>query len=247
MTLGITMLSMLLGLFLGLFIAIVKINKVPVLSQIFAILVSFIRGTPLIVQLYLSYNGIPLLLKYYNYSNGTNFNLNNIPSLFFVLVTFAINEGAYNSENIRGALQSVNKGQVEAAQSLGMTYSQVLVRVIMPEAFKVALPTLGNTFIGLLKGTSLAFVCAVVEMTAQAKIIAGANYRYFEVYLALAIIYWAVTIVIEQFIQLLEKKISIPENVQLRTRKATEEINYDRDKKFNKNVSSKQGAGRYLL
>lgn len=101
-----------------------------------------------------------------------------------------------------------------------MTYPQVLARVIIPEAFVVALPTLGNTLIGLLKGTSLAFVCAVVEMTAQAKIIAGANYRYFEVYLALAVIYWGVTIMIEQLIQFVEKKISIPDNVQLRARKA---------------------------
>lgn len=220
MTLEITILSMLLGLLLGLLIAIVKMNKIPVLSQIFAVFVSFVRGTPLIVQLYLSYNGIPLLLKYYNYNNGTDFNINNIPSLLFVLVTFAVNEGAYNSENIRGALQSVNKGQIEAAQSLGMTYPQVLTRVIIPEAFVVALPTLGNTLIGLLKGTSLAFVCAVVEMTAQAKIIAGANYRYFEVYLALAVIYWGVTIMIEQLIRFVEKKISIPDSVQLRARKA---------------------------
>ena len=76
MTLEITILSMLLGLLLGLLIAIVKMNKIPVLSQIFAVFVSFVRGTPLIVQLYLSYNGIPLLLKYYNYNNGTDFNIN---------------------------------------------------------------------------------------------------------------------------------------------------------------------------
>lgn len=219
-TLEITVLSMVFGLILGLLLAIIKINRVPVLTQITTVIVSFVRGTPLIVQLYLSYTGIPLLLKYYNYEHGTNLNVNEVPALLFVLVTFAINEGAYNSENIRAALQSVNKGQIEAAQSLGMTYSQVLRQIILPEAFVVALPTLGNTLIGLLKGTSLAFVCAVVEMTAQAKIFAGVNYRYFEVYLALAIIYWSVTIIIEQLIHLIEKKIAIPENVKLRSRKA---------------------------
>ena len=218
-TLEITLLSMGFGLILGFLLAIIKINKIPVLAQITAVFVSFIRGTPLIVQLYLTYTGIPLLLKYYNYANGTDYNINNVPALLFVLVTFSLNEAAYNSESIRAALQSVDRGQIEAAESLGMTYAQVLRRIVLPEAFVVALPTLGNTLIGLLKGTSLAFVCSVVEITAQAKIIAGANYRYFEVYLALAFIYWVVTIVIEQLIRIVEKRIEIPENVPLRSKK----------------------------
>lgn len=218
-TLEITVLAMFFGVLVGLLFAIIKLNKVPVLSQIVNVIVSFVRGTPLIVQLYLSYTGIPLILKYYNYQHGTDLNINNIPALLFVLVTFTINESAYNSENIRGALQSVNQGQIEAAQSLGMTYRQVLSRVILPEAFVIALPTLGNTLIGLLKGTSLAFVCAVVEMTAQAKIIAGANYRYFEVYLALALIYWIITIIIEQGVRFIEKKLALPDSVPLRSRK----------------------------
>lgn len=218
-TLEITALSMLFGLLLGLLLAIVKMNRIPVLSQVIAVFVSFIRGTPLIVQLYLSYTGIPLLLKYYNQVNGTDYNINSVPALLFVLVTFSLNEAAYNSESIRAALQSVDKGQIEAAQSLGMTYSQVLKRIILPEAFVVALPTLGNTLIGLLKGTSLAFVCAVIEITAQAKIIAGANYRYFEVYLALAFIYWMVTIIIEQLVRWIEKRMDIPANVPLRSKK----------------------------
>lgn len=217
-TIEITALSMFFGLIFGLLLAMIKINKIPVLSQITAVFVSFIRGTPLIVQLYLTYTGIPLLLKYYNYSNNTDYNINSVPAMVFVLVTFSLNEAAYNSESIRAAIQSVDKGQIEAAQSLGMTYSQVLKRIILPEAFIVALPTLGNTLIGLMKGTSLAFVCAVVEITAAAKIIAGANYRYFEVYLALAIIYWFLTIIIEQLIKLIEKRISLPDNVPLRTK-----------------------------
>lgn len=218
-TLEITILSMVFGLIIGFLLAIIKINKIPVLAQIVAVFVSFIRGTPLIVQLYLTYTGIPLLLKYYNYANGTDYNINHVPALLFVLVTFSLNEAAYNSESIRAALQSVDKGQIEAAESLGMTYVQILLRIVLPEAFVVALPTLGNTLIGLLKGTSLAFVCSVVEITAQAKIIAGANYRYFEVYLALAFIYWVVTIIIEQLIRVVEKKIEIPENVPLRSKK----------------------------
>jgi len=213
-TLEITILSMFLGLIIGLILAMIKIKQIPVLYRISAIFVSFTRGTPILVQLYLTYYGIPIFLKYYNYYNGTNYNLNSIPSLLFVLVAFSLNEAAYNSENIRAAIQSIEKGQIEAAHSLGMTSFQVLKRVLLPEAFVVALPTLGNALIGLLKGTSLAFVCSVVEITAQGKILAGSSYRYFEVYVSLAIIYWVLTIIIEQGIKFIEKRISIPDVIQ---------------------------------
>ena len=212
-TIGITVVSMIFGILIGLIIAIIKINKIPVLSQICGLYISIIRGTPLLVQLYLTYFGIPILLKYINYYNDTSFNVNNIPPLLFVLVAFSLNEAAYNSETIRAAIQSVDKGQIEAAYSLGMTPFQVLRRVIITEAIIVALPSLGNGLISLMKGTSLAFVCSVVELTAQGKIIAGNNYRYFEVYLSLAIIYWGLTIIIEYIIKAIEKKINIPDKV----------------------------------
>lgn len=214
-TLFITIFSMVLGILFGLIIAIIKMNRIVVLTQLCAAFVSFIRGTPLLVQLYLTYYGLPVLLRYINYYYDTNLNVNNIPSILFVLVAFSFNEAAYNSETIRAALLSVNKGQIEAAQSLGMTYRQVLCRIIIPEAFIVALPNFGNTLISLLKGTSLAFVCSVVDMTAQGKIIAGHNYRYFEVYISLALIYWALTIIIELLLKLWEKKLTITDNASV--------------------------------
>jgi amine acid ABC transporter, permease protein, 3-TM region, His/Glu/Gln/Arg/opine family len=208
-TLEITIFSLFFGLILGLLLAVVKMKRIPVLYRLSVVFVSFMRGTPILLQLYITYYGIPIVLKYINYYYGTHFNVNNIPALVFVLLAFTLNESAYNSETIRAALQSVDKGQLEAAHSLGMSYSQVLRRIILPEAFEVALPTLGNSLIGMLKGTSLAFVCAVVEMTAEGKILAGYNYRFFEVYVSLSIIYWALTILIEQGIKLIENKISI--------------------------------------
>ena len=123
------------------------------------------------------------------------------------------------AEIIRSALQSVDPGQIEAAHALGMTYPQTLRRIILPEAFEVALPTLGNSFISIIKGTSLAFTCAVVEITAQGQIIGGRTYRYFEVYVSLAIIYWLVTLVIEQIIRVIENKIRIPDQVELASAK----------------------------
>lgn len=210
-TLLITVFSMIAGVILGFAIALIRIKRIWLLNSSAGVFVSFIRGTPLIVQLYLSYYGIPILLKYYNYYNQTDYNVNDIPTLLFVLLAFSLNEAAYNSESIRAAILSVDKKQIEAAQSLGMTPLQVLRRVTIPEAFVVALPTLGNALISLLKGTSLAFVCSVIELTARGKILASSNYRYFEVYVSLALIYWGLTIIIEALIKVIEARIRIPE------------------------------------
>ncbi|MFP3154841.1 amino acid ABC transporter permease [Lachnospiraceae bacterium ZAX-1] len=209
-SLAITIISMIFGLILGLLFAIIRLKKVALLHGLVAFFVSFIRGTPMIVQLYMTYYVIPMILKAINLQFGTAYSINAVPDFLFVIITFALNEAAYNSEIIRAALTSVAKGQIEAAESLGMSYGQVLRRVTLPLASLVAIPPLGNAFIGLLKGTSLAFVAGVIEMTAAGKIISGSNFRFFEVYLALAIIYWALTILIERLINLIEKKMTIP-------------------------------------
>lgn len=108
----------------------------------------------------------------------------------------------------------MDRGEIEAAQSLGMTGGQILRRITIPEALVVALPTLGNQFISLIKGTSLAFVAGVIEMTAEGQIIAGRNFRYFEVYLSLAIIYWALTVITEVIIRFVEKRLNKFRTVQ---------------------------------
>jgi polar amino acid transport system permease protein len=210
-TLYLTLFAMLGGLLLGLGAALVKIYKIPVLRQICAVYVSITRGTPVIVQLYLTYFGIPLALKYINYYHGTAYTVNNVPSIVFVLIALSLNQGAYSSETLRAAILSVDKRQIEAAQSLGMSAFQIMRRVIVPEAFVVALPSLGNSLIVMLKETSLAFVCSVVEITARAKIIAGNNYRFFESYCSVAIIYWVLTLAVEQLVRLTEKRLRIPE------------------------------------
>lgn len=211
-TLELAVVSMIVSLILGLILALIKMKKIPVLKQLANLYISVIRGTPVLVQLYVTYFGIPMILKAINLKYGTNYNANGVAPIIYAFIALAVNESAYNAEVIRASLESVPKGQIEAANALGMTYFQALRRVILPEAIVVALPSLGNSFIGLIKGTSLAFVCAVVEMTAAGKIIAGRTYRYFEVYVSLAIIYWIITIIVEQGIKLIEKKIRIPEN-----------------------------------
>ncbi|MDR2398012.1 MAG: amino acid ABC transporter permease [Spirochaetaceae bacterium] len=211
-TLSLTLLSLFAGLLIALAVAVVKIAKVPVLGQLCTVYVSLTRGTPLIVQLYLTYFGIPLILRYINYYNGTAFNINAVPPMVFALTALALNQGAYSSETIRAAILSVDRGQIEAAHSLGMNTFQRLRRIVAPQAFVVALPSLGNSLIALLKETSLAFVCSVVDITANAKILAGNSYRFFESYCSVAIIYWIITFAIERVVGYAEKRIRIPEN-----------------------------------
>ena len=213
-TLELALLAMIIGLVLGLILAIIKIKQIPVLKQIAAIFVSIVRGTPVLVQLYIVYFGVPRFFKYLNQKYGTNLAVANIPGFVYAVLALGLNSSAFSSEMIRSAILSVDKGQLEAAHALGMTYGQTLRRIIIPEAFTVALPTIGNSLISAIKGTSLAFTCAVVEITAQGKIIGGRDYRYFEVYCSLAIIYWIVTVIIEQILKITEKKLAIPDQVE---------------------------------
>ena len=208
-TLELAVVSMLIGLGLGLVMAIIKMKKIRVLTQITNLLISLLRGTPVIVQLYVAFFGIPMMFKAINQQFGTNLAVANISGFVYAMIALGLNQSGFMAEIIRSALQ------FEAAHALGMTYPQTLRRIILPEAFEVALPTLGNSFISIIKGTSLAFTCAVVEITAQGQIIGGRTYRYFEVYVSLAIIYWLVTLVIEQIIRVIENKIRIPDQVEL--------------------------------
>lgn len=214
-TLELALLSMLLGLVLGLVMAIIKMKKIRVLTQLTNLIISLLRGTPVIVQLYVAFFGIPMFFQAINQRFGTDLAVAKIPGFVYAMVALGLNQSGFMAEIIRSALQSVDNGQIEAAHALGMTYPQTLRRIILPEAIEVALPTLGNSLISIIKGTSLAFTCAVVEITAQGQIIAGKTYRYFEVYVSLAIIYWVITIIIEQLIRIIEAKIRIPDQVEL--------------------------------
>ena len=204
-TLAITLVAFFFGMVIGFMCALVRIYKTPVLRHIVGFYTSFVRGTPLLVQIYLSYYGLPLLLKGLEANYGWHIDISGIPALYYVYVAYSINTGAYLTETIRGAIEAVDKGQFEAAQSIGMTAAQMFRRIILPQAFLVALPNLGNTIISLVKDTSLAFSVTVVELIAQAKLTAARNLRFFEVYIAAAAIYWLTCIVIEYFAKLAEQ------------------------------------------
>jgi len=193
------------GILLGFAVALIKIHKVPVLLHIATVYVSFMRGTPLLAQIFLAYYGIPLVLRHLNDLYNMAFDISQIPAIAFMYVCFSLNVGAYLSETIRAAMLSVGKGQIEAAQSIGMTTGQVLRRIIIPQAAVVAVPNLGNTFIALLKDTSLAFAASVPEIIGQAKITAARTSNFFEAYIVAALMYWIICVILEQMLRYSEK------------------------------------------
>ena len=158
------------------------------------------------VQIMIFYYGIPIVLRAINIKYNLAWDISSISAMTWMYFTYSLNVGSYLSETIRAAILSVNHGQTEAGYSLGMSTPKVLQRVIIPQALKVAVPNFGNTFISLIKDTSLAFVAAVPEILGQAKIIAGRSNMFFECYLTAALVYWVVCILLEQLLRLIEKR-----------------------------------------
>ncbi|SHI94993.1 amino acid ABC transporter membrane protein, PAAT family (TC 3.A.1.3.-) [Clostridium cavendishii DSM 21758] len=203
-TILLTVVSMFFAVIIAFLVAIIRIYKVSVLKNITAIYVSFTRGTPLLVQIYLAYYGIPKFLDYINKSHGLSMDISNIPPIIFAFVSFSLNVGAYLSETFRASIEAVDKGQMEAALSVGMTRIQAFKRIIMAQALEMALPNIGNTLISLVKDTSLAFSISIVDLMSQAKLVGAEGLNFFEVYIVVAIIYWIICIFIEKAFVLLE-------------------------------------------
>ena len=205
-TIGIAVVGFGFGLILGLFGALFRIYRTPVLHRLTGVYVSFIRGTPLVVQILLIYYAFPILLKVINQQFGTNFNVSWIPAVIFMFVAYSLNAGAYLTESIRASILAIDKGQMEAALSVGMSMRQAMVRIVLPQAARISLPIFANFFIGLLKDTSLAFTAAVPEIMGQAKIQAGRASRFFEAYIDAALIYWIICFFLERIVARIEKK-----------------------------------------
>ena len=206
-TLWIAFLSGIIALILGFLVAMVRYFNLRVLSPLCKLYVSFMRGTPAMVQLLVAYYGIPILLRGMNESLGTRFSVNGIPASAFAVFALSLNSGAFMSETIRGAMMAVDAGQLEACYSVNLSTPMALRRIILPQAFTNALPALGNSFISLLKETSLIFNISVIEMMAQAKITGSRSYRFFEVYIVVALIYWAVCILMERALGFMENRV----------------------------------------
>lgn len=197
-------LSVLFGTLLGFILAGAKMGKNKFARKIANIYITVLRCTPSIVLLFLVYYGIPAI--------GRNFGLylNDIDTAIFVVITFTLQFAAIMSEMIRSAYQSIDKGQFEAAVSVGLSNAQAYRRIIFPQAFVVALPNFGNGLLALLQEGALAYTIGLIDVVGKANLIIAGNFNShtLEIFLALAIIYWVLSILIEHFFLKLEKVFS---------------------------------------
>jgi polar amino acid transport system permease protein len=185
-TLYIALLAMVLGVVLGVLLAVMRVSRNPLVSGLAGIYVWFWRATPVVLQLLLMYFGMRQVIEEDAFrDNWTRWRA--------AVITFGLNEAAYMAEIVRGGIQSVESGQMDAAKSLGMTNLQALRRIILPQAFRVIIPPTGNEFIAMLKNTSVAFAIGVVELLNAAKIQAARNFKPMELYTVAA--FWYLVLV----------------------------------------------------
>ena len=194
MTIPLTIISFMLALVIAVIVAMIMYAHVPVLTGIARVYIWIIRGTPLLVQLMVGYYG-PSAFGY------------KVNGFIVAIAVFAINEGAYCSETIRGCMESIPKTQLEAGYCVGMKYTQVMRHIILPQAFRAAFPTLGNSIISMVKDTSLASNITVTEMFLATRQIAGRTYQFLPLYLEVAFIYLMFSTVLEYIQRRGEKRL----------------------------------------
>ncbi|WP_406662319.1 amino acid ABC transporter permease [Methanolobus sp. ZRKC3] len=203
LTIEITSFSLFFGMILGTLLGLGKLSKNKLFRYPSIAYIDFIRGTPLLVQILLFYYGIPGL--YYNITN----NPVSIDPVLAGIVVCSINSGAYIAEIMRAGIQSIEKGQMEAARSLGMTNRMAMKEIILPQAFRRVIPPLGNEFIALLKDSSLLAIIGVHELLKNGQLYISRTFAAFPVYIAVALMYLVMTIAISRLITYLEWRFDI--------------------------------------
>lgn len=193
-TIKITAVSVALGVVIGLFVGLLRIGKIKTLSYLATMYVEFFRGTPLLVQIFMTYFAIPLLTG------------QRIEPFIAAVAACSINSGAYVAEIFRAGIESIEEGQMEAGRSLGMSYRDTMRYIILPQAFKRVIPPLGNEFIALLKDSSLVSVIGFEELTRKGQLIIARTYASLEIWTSVALIYLIMTLSISTFVRYLERR-----------------------------------------
>ena len=198
-TVGVTLIAMVTGVVLGLVLALMKMSRIKVLTALASLYIEIIRGTPLIVQALLMAYGLPQLLQ----SSGISFRW---PYLIIpAVIVCGLNSAAYVAEVIRSGIQAVDKGQMEAARSIGMTKGQAMKLIVIPQALKIVLPAFGNEFVSLIKETSVLSYVGVVEILRKGALWNAATFNTFEAYIGVALVYMLLTIPTSKLVKRLEK------------------------------------------
>lgn len=205
MTLFLTLFPVIVGLVLGFALAIVRIRRIPVLSQLVSVYLSFFRSVPLLILLFLAYYGVPKLINYLVFSGQRVYSSANISGFVIALITLTLYSGAFLCEIIRGALSSVDMRQMEAAHAIGMTKASSYLRIIIPQTIIVALPNYFNFVLALLKGTSVVFTISVLDMMNVAKLAAETGHRFIEAYTMVGIIYILFSLIFSTIFRKIER------------------------------------------
>ena len=193
-TVEITAMSVFLGLVIGCMLGIARQCNIKPIRYIANVYVDFIRGTPLLVQIFLVYFALPGIIG------------SRVDPFVAAISACSINSGAYIAEIFRAGIQSIDKGQMEAGRSLGMTWAQTMRYIIMPQAFKRIIPPLGNEFIAMLKDSSLVSVIGFEELTRRGQLIIARTYASFEIWMAVALVYLVMTFAVARFTGYLERR-----------------------------------------
>lgn len=196
-TVKITALSVFLGILIGLFVGIARISTFKIVHLAAAVYVDFLRGTPLLVQIFLVYFALPVLTG------------QRIDPFVAAIAACSINSSAYVAEIFRAGIQSIDAGQMEAGRSLGMTWTQTMRYIIVPQAARRVIPPLGNEFIALLKDSSLVSVIGFEELTRRGQLIIARTYASLEIWICVAIIYLVMTVSISRLVAWLERRYKI--------------------------------------
>ena len=204
LTLLLVFVSIPIGWALGILIALVKNAKVPVLYQLSVVFVSFMRSVPMVVILFVAYYSVPLIIQSYTSSIGLSVDVNAVPPAAYAICAFVLDQAAYSSE----VFLAVDKGQIEAAQSVGMTKPVAYVRIVLPQAITSALPNLNGLFVGLVQGTSLAYFVGVYEVMATSNLLATSSYAYIEAYLMATVIYEVLSFIFNRIFRAIEARAS---------------------------------------
>jgi L-cystine transport system permease protein len=190
------------GIILGIIIAIIRIYKIPVLNQVYSVYISFMRGTPILVQLLVVFYGVPTVLL-----SLFNIDVNGWDKFIFATIALTLNESAMLAEIFRSAIASIPHTQFEAGYSVGLTWWQTFTRIILPQAVRVAIPSYGTNLVVLIQSTSLAYMIGVIDLMGRARAIGTSTRHSFEPYVAVTIVYVVFSLLVKLVFYLLNKKL----------------------------------------
>ncbi|GAB6254933.1 amino acid ABC transporter permease [Peribacillus sp. NPDC101481] len=204
----ITIVALIIALPLGFLLALSRINQIPVLNRLAQIYVSFVRGTPVIIQIFIIYSSVPLMLTSIFEKYAVEMNVYDVNPIWYAFIVFSLNTTAILTEVFRSAISTVSKGQLEASYAVGLTTVQAFRRIIIPQTLVVALPNICTATVNLIKATSLGYALSLQEITLKAKVAANVGYNYVEAYIDIFLVYLILCSLVEYLFKRYEKRVS---------------------------------------